>query len=72
MLIYILEDTTIRYLTTQEYSMEDDERHFGQKLFDNIFFWLAVGIAMPLVFYFAWGLIELYTLGEMPDYQFGG
>ena len=43
----------------------------GQKMVDNMYLWIAVGITLPLVFYFAWGVIELLTLGDSPSYNFG-
>ncbi len=36
----------------------------GQKIFDNIFLILALGIAFPGIFYFAWGLIEVFVFND--------
>lgn len=52
-------------------SENDEKKTFGERLFDNIFFWLAVGVGLPMIFYFAWGIIEVLTLGKMPDYSGG-
>ena len=34
----------------------------GQRLFDNIFLWLAAGVVVMLVVYTAWGLWEVTHL----------
>ncbi len=34
----------------------------GQRLFDNVFLWLAAGVAVMLIVYTGWGLWEVLTL----------
>ena len=54
--------------------MKEDEKKitFGQRIFDNIFLLLAAGFVIPFIFYFAWGVIEVLSIGKMPNYHFGG
>jgi hypothetical protein len=42
----------------------------GQKIFDNVFLILALGIAFPGIFYFLWGLIEIFVFHntQLSDY----
>jgi hypothetical protein len=35
---------------------------FGQRLFDNVFFWLVAGIAVMAIVYTGWGLYEILSL----------
>jgi hypothetical protein len=35
---------------------------FGQRLYDNVFFWLVAGIAVMVVVFTGWGLWEIMTL----------
>jgi len=60
-------------------SDSNDGVSLGQKMMDNIFFLLAIGIAFPGIFYFAWGLLEIFLFNnkQLSDYliqtgQFGG
>jgi len=46
---------------------KDEKIPFGQKLFDNVFFWLAVGVGLSLVFYLGWGILEILTIPDMPS-----
>lgn len=34
----------------------------GQEIFDNTWLWLALGIAVPTVFYILWALVDLLLL----------
>jgi hypothetical protein len=34
----------------------------GQRLFDNVFFWLVAGLLIMAVVYTGWGLVEILTL----------
>lgn len=43
-----------------------DEVPFGQRLYDNAFFWLVAGIAVMAVVYTGWGLVEILTLPRAP------
>jgi hypothetical protein len=36
----------------------------GQRLFDNVFLWLAAGLAVMLIVYTAWGLWEVLSLPQ--------
>ena len=42
----------------------EEEITFGQKILDNIFILLALGIAFPGIFYFAWGLLEIFVFNS--------
>jgi hypothetical protein len=35
---------------------------FGQRLFDNVFFWLVAGLLVMGVVYTGWGLWEILTM----------
>ncbi|MDH4129389.1 MAG: hypothetical protein OEV44_11570 [Spirochaetota bacterium] len=48
--------------------MSNEIRTLGQKMFDNIWFLLAVGILVPGIFYFAWGMLEIYSVPPLSDY----
>lgn len=39
---------------------------FSQKILDNMFIILALGILFPGIFYFAWGMIELFVFNTTP------
>lgn len=39
---------------------------FGQRLYDNAFFWLIAGIAVMAIVYTGWGLVEILTLPQAP------
>jgi hypothetical protein len=49
---------------------ETEKRTFGQKVFDNIFILLALGMAFPGVFYLGWGIVEIFVLNntKLTDY----
>ena len=34
----------------------------GQEIFDHTWLWLALGIAVPTLFYIVWGLVDLLLL----------
>ena len=36
----------------------------GQRLFDNVFLWLAAGLAVMLIVYTAWGMWEVLSLPQ--------
>ncbi len=38
----------------------------GQRLYDNMFFWLVAGIVVMAVVYTGWGLVEILTLPQAP------
>jgi len=42
----------------------------GQKIFDNIWFLLFIGMAFPGVFYLGWGLMEIFVFNntKLTDY----
>ena len=54
--------------------MTEETKSTGQKLFDNIFFLLAIGLAFPGLFYLAWGMLELFVFNspQLSDYLQGG
>jgi hypothetical protein len=39
---------------------------FGQRLYDNAFFWLVAGFAVMAIVYTGWGLIEIMRLPQAP------
>lgn len=43
-----------------------------QRVVESIPAVLALGILVPGIFYFAWGILEAMTLTNMPTYTFGG
>lgn len=53
---------------------QTDKITFGQKVFDNIFILLALGMAFPGVFYLGWGIIEIFVLNntKLVDYLGAG
>ncbi|MFO7301056.1 MAG: hypothetical protein DIU54_001435 [Acidobacteriota bacterium] len=44
----------------------DDPLPAGQRLFDNVFLLLALGLLIMLVLYTGWGFWEIYRLPEAP------
>lgn len=53
---------------------QTEKRTFGQKVFDNIFILLALGMAFPGVFYLGWGMFEIFVLNntKLVDYLGAG
>jgi hypothetical protein len=51
-----------------------EKKTFGQKVFDNVFILLALGMAFPGVFYLGWGIIEIFVLNntKLTDYLGAG
>ncbi len=47
-------------------STSGDDIPLGQRLFDNIFLLLALGLFVMLLFYTGWGLLEITTLPPAP------
>ena len=49
---------------------QTESKPLGQKIFDNIFLLLAIGIAFPTIFYFAWGVLEIFVFNniQLSDY----
>jgi len=39
---------------------------FGQRLYDNVFFWLVAGFVVMAIVYTGWGLVEILTLPQAP------
>lgn len=46
--------------------MEKEEKPLGQRFLDNIWLLLALGLAIPIISYTLWGIIELISMGEAP------
>ncbi|MDX1618465.1 MAG: hypothetical protein R3224_06745 [Balneolaceae bacterium] len=44
--------------------MESEHKPLGQRILDNIWLLLALGLLVPIASYTIWGLIELLTMGE--------
>lgn len=38
---------------------EPEDVHIGQVVFDNIFLWVFLGVALPLLTYTVWGLLDI-------------
>jgi len=47
---------------------DNDNQPLFQKILENNWVLLAIGLIFPLVFYTIWGFIELYTLPHI-DYS---
>jgi hypothetical protein len=48
----------------------DPERvPLAQTFFDNIFLLLVLGLAVPIVFYTIWGLIEIASIPLAPPFE---
>jgi hypothetical protein len=41
----------------------------AQAFFDNIFLLLVLGLAVPIVFYTIWGLIEIASIPLAPPFE---
>jgi hypothetical protein len=41
---------------------KDEKVPFAQVFFDNIFLLLVLGLAVPVVFYTIWGLLEIASI----------
>jgi hypothetical protein len=41
----------------------------AQTFFDNIFLLLVLGLAVPIVFYTIWGLIEIASIPLAPPFE---
>jgi hypothetical protein len=41
----------------------------AQTFFDNIFLLLVLGLAIPIVFYTIWGLIEIASIPLAPPFE---
>ena len=44
--------------------METEKKPLGQRLLDNVWLLLALGLLVPIISYTVWGLIELLSMGE--------
>jgi hypothetical protein len=47
-----------------------EKKTFGQKVFDNVFILLALGMAFPGIFYLGWGMLEIFVFNntQLKDY----
>ena len=52
--------------------MDQSNMPLLQRVVESIPALLALGILVPGIFYFAWGIVETLTVGPMPTYTFGG
>ena len=48
--------------------MSGDNMPFFQKVLENNWLLLAIGLAFPGIFYFVWGIIDIYSLEQLADY----
>jgi hypothetical protein len=46
-----------------------DRVPLAQTFFDNIFLLLVLGLAVPIVFYTIWGLIEIASIPLAPPFE---
>lgn len=44
----------------------DENKHFIQKILDNPWILLALGVVVPTISYTVWGAIEMLNLPKMP------
>lgn len=42
----------------------EQKKPLGQRFLDNIWLLLALGLAVPIISYTLWGIIELISMGE--------
>lgn len=42
----------------------EEQKPLGQRFLDNIWLLLALGLAIPIISYTLWGIIELISMGE--------
>lgn len=45
---------------------KSEEIPLGQKLYDNIWLLMALGIGLPTLIYTVWGLIEIMNIPSLP------
>lgn len=46
-------------LQPEQREEEQEDVPFGQIVFDNVFLWFLLGIAVPALFYLLWGLLDI-------------
>jgi len=46
--------------------METEEKPLGQRFLDNVWLLLALGLAIPIISYTLWGIIEIISMGKAP------
>ena len=44
--------------------MPEHTESIFRKMIDNMYFLLAIGLLFPTVFYFGWGLVELFVFNN--------
>ncbi len=44
-----------------------EDTPFGQVVFDNVFLWLSLGVAVPVLFYLIWGFVDIASTPELPE-----
>lgn len=44
--------------------METEKQPLGQRILDNIWLLLVLGLLIPILSYTIWGIIELLSMGE--------
>jgi len=48
--------------------MSGENMPFFQKVLENNWLLLAIGLAFPGIFYFVWGVIDIFNIGQLADY----
>lgn len=43
---------------------EEQQKPLGQRLLDNMWLLLGLGLAIPIISYTLWGIIELISMGD--------
>jgi len=47
-------------------AQDEENKAFLQKVLDNNWLLLALGLAFPGIFFFAWGLVEIFVINAAP------
>ncbi|MBE7437378.1 MAG: hypothetical protein HS115_02895 [Spirochaetales bacterium] len=47
-------------------AQDEENKAFLQKVLDNNWLLLALGLAFPGIFFFAWGLVEIFVINAVP------
>lgn len=53
-------------MTNDQDKISEDEVPYFQKLYDRPFLWLALGMITMVLFYTAWGILEIMMLTKAP------
>lgn len=45
--------------------MSEENGGIFQKMFDNVYFLIFIGLAFPTIFYYAWGMLEIFVFNNV-------